>query len=208
MNFLYSAPLVRVVVAKPGQTETMHPANSTRGAAPWLETPRTFVSAMAGAATAVSIVTTDGPAGRFGITVSAVASVSAEPPMVLACIDRRSPAAAAIERNGSFCINMLNAGQSALANRFAGRPDDGAPYDFGSAHWRTAATGAPVLDGAVAAFDCVLESGHDAGTHRIVIGQVASAVSSPHPPLAYARRTYQALSALGDPSRPEERQVP
>lgn len=171
---------------------------ATRDAAP-IETPAAFVDAMAGAATAVSIVTTDGRAGRFGITVSAVASVSAEPPLVLACINRRSPAVGAIEGNGRFCINMLNAGQAGLANRFAGRPDEGAPYDFRRADWLVGTTGAPVLDGAVAAFDCVLESAHDAGTHRIVIGRVASAVSSAHPPLAYARRSYQALSALGNP---------
>jgi len=183
---------------------TMHSPTSAREATP-IETPAAFIDAMAAAATAVSIVTTDGEAGRFGITVSAVASVSAEPPLVLACINRRSPAATAIEANGRFCINMLNAGQAGLANRFAGRPDEGAPYDFGRAQWLAGTTGAPVLDGAAAAFDCVLESAHDAGTHRIVIGRVASAVASAHPPLAYSRRSYQALSALGTASRPKER---
>jgi flavin reductase len=183
---------------------SMHSPSAIREAVV-IETAVAFVDAMAAAATAVSIVTTDGAVGRFGITVSAVASVSVEPPLVLACINRRSPAAAAIEANGRFCINMLNAGQASLANRFAGRPDDGAPYDFGCADWLAGATGSPVLDGAVAAFDCMLESAHDAGTHRIVIGRVASAVASALPPLAYSRRSYQALSALGTPSRPQER---
>ena len=192
-----------VVSVNLGHAMTMQSPKSSSETAP-IESAAAFVSAMAGAATAVSIVTTDGLAGRFGVTVSAIASVSAEPPLVLACINRRSPAAVAIEENGRFCINMLNAGQAALANCFAGRPDDGAPYDFGCADWRTGATGAPVLDGAVAAFDCVLERADDAGTHRIIIGRVAGAVASAHPPLAYARRCYQALAPLA--SRLQERQ--
>lgn len=186
---------------------TVHSPTSVREAVV-IETPAAFIDAMAAAATAVSIVTTDGEAGRFGITVSAVASVSAEPPLVLACINRRSPAAGAIAGNGRFCINMLNDRQAGLANCFAGRPDDSESYDFGCAEWFAGATGAPVLDGAVAAFDCLLESAHDAGTHRIVIGRVASAVASAHPPLAYSRRCYQALSALGTPSCPQERHQP
>jgi len=155
-----------------------------------------FVAAMAGAATPVSIVTTDGPGGRYGITVSAVTSVSAEPPMVLACINRRSPSVAAINRNGVFCVNMLNAGQSAVANCFAGRPSDGEPYDFACADWHEIATGAPVLYGAAAVFDCSLKTLHDAGSHRIVIGRVVSARSSNNWPLAYSRRSYQALQPL------------
>ena len=59
-----------------------------------------FVAAMGLAATGVSVVTTDGPAGRFGLTVSAVSSVSAEPPLVLVCINRKSPAMAAVEAPG------------------------------------------------------------------------------------------------------------
>ena len=52
-----------------------------------------FVEAMSRSASSVWLVTTDGPAGRHGLTVSAVSSVSAEPPMLLACINRHSPVA-------------------------------------------------------------------------------------------------------------------
>ena len=67
-----------------------------------------FTAAMGLAATGVSVVTTDGPAGRFGLTVSAVSSVSAEPPLVLCCINRKSPAMAAVEANGVFAVNLLS----------------------------------------------------------------------------------------------------
>ena len=156
----------------------------------------TFVEAMANAATAVSIVTTDGAAGRFGMTVSAIASVSAEPPMVLACINRRSPAVDAIEANGVFCVNMLSSGQSALAQCFAGRPETGDPYDFEIADWQSTATGAPGLIGAAASFDCLLDTSYDAGTHRIVIGRVQSAAACDASPLAYAQRAFQTLRPL------------
>lgn len=160
------------------------------------ENPSAFIEAMATAATPVSIVTTDGPAGCFGITVSAVVSVSAEPPIVLVCINRRSPAVAAIGGNGVFCVNMLGADQSRLANCFAGRPDDGEAFDFGLGDWHKAASGAPVLRRATASFDCALERAWDAGTHRIVTGRVLRAHASERQPLAYSRRAYRTLQPL------------
>ncbi|MGI9350961.1 MAG: flavin reductase family protein [Rhizobiaceae bacterium] len=155
-----------------------------------------FINAMASAVTAVSIVTTDGPGGRFGITVSAISSVSAEPPMLLACIKEDSPAIAAIEANKNFCVNVLSSEQSDLSNRFAGRPHNGLPYDFDEANWRTEATSAPVLEGAAANFDCVLMDCHSVGTHRIIFGLVQIADHTSKLPLAYAQREYQLLKPL------------
>lgn len=167
------------------------------------EDPSTFIEAMAAIATPVSIITTNGPAGRFGLTVSAVASVSAEPPMILACINRQSPAVAAIDINGVLCVNMLGADQRALANCFAGRPDEGLPFDFSRAIWQEAITGAPVLSTAIASFDCVLANAHDAGTHRVITGRVQQARSSSmQPPLAYSNRTYRTLLPLQKTSEP------
>lgn len=160
------------------------------------EAPDRFIAAMAGAATQVSVVTTDGRAGRFGVTVSAFSSVSAEPPMVLVCINRRSPAIAAIEANNAFCVNLLGDDQAHIANCFAGRPGAIAPYDFTCADWDQATTGAPVLSGAIANFDCTVETAYDAGTHRIFIGRVAQAFSRDAAPLAFSKRAYQALRPL------------
>ena len=160
------------------------------------EAPERFIAAMAGAATQVSVVTTDGPAGQFGVTVSAFSSVSAEPPLVLVCINRNSPAIAAIKANGSFCVNLLGDDQTEIANCFAGRPGNVAPYDFGCADWDVAQTGAPVLAQALANFDCTVETAYDAGTHRIFIGRVQQAFSRDTAPLAFSRRAYQALRPL------------
>jgi flavin reductase (DIM6/NTAB) family NADH-FMN oxidoreductase RutF len=149
-----------------------------------------FVGAMRNAATGVNIVTTDGAAGRFGVTVSAFSSVSAEPPLVLVCINRKSPLAAAICANGCFGVNVLSSDQRDLAASFAGYPSSGVPYDFGTTRWEESVSGAPVLAGAVAGFDCVLATSHNAGSHRIFIGRVVGATSQSARPLLYTNREY------------------
>lgn len=150
-----------------------------------------FVAAMRADVTAVNLVTTDGPAGRFGLTVSAVSSVSAEPPLILACLNRRSPAVAAISRNGVFCVNALNAAQAPIADCFAGHPRDAAlPFDFACGSWLPGRSGAPELAGAVASLDCTVFAQHSAGSHEIFIGRVLSVISRTLPPLLYWDRQY------------------
>jgi flavin reductase (DIM6/NTAB) family NADH-FMN oxidoreductase RutF len=156
------------------------------------EARRSFLEAMADAATGVTLVTTDGPAGRFGVTVSAFASVSADPPMLLACINRKSPAAAAITANGGFCVNVLTAAQSLLADVFAGRSERFPPYDFDCADWQCAEGGWRLTD-SVASFACALDREIAAGSHQVLIGRVlATHRSAPADAssLVYSRRTY------------------
>ena len=113
----------------------------------------TFLAAMRMAVTGVSVVTTDGAAGRFGITVSSVSSVSAEPPLVLTCINRKSPATEAIDANLQFCVNMLACSQREYAATFSGRPESGLPFAFDEEKWSTGRTGLPILEGALAVFE-------------------------------------------------------
>jgi flavin reductase (DIM6/NTAB) family NADH-FMN oxidoreductase RutF len=152
--------------------------------------PADFVAAMRANVTAVNLVTTDGPGGRFGLTVSAVSSVSAEPPLILACLNRRSPAVEAMARNGVFCVNALNADQAHIADCFAGRPRDGQPFDFACGSWLPGRSGAPELAGAVASLDCMVFAQHSAGSHEIFIGRVLSVISRALPPLLYWDRQY------------------
>lgn len=149
-----------------------------------------FIRTMRGAATGVNVVTTDGPAGRFGLTVSAFSSVSAEPPMVLVCINHRSPACAAVRRNRRFCVNVLSESQKTIADTFAGRPTSGKAYEFDAAAWRSSVTGAPILNAGTASFDCTLENSIDAGTHCIFIGAVKAVESTSRSPLIYTVGAY------------------
>jgi flavin reductase len=155
------------------------------------ELKEAFLGAMARVVSSVTIVTTDGPAGRFGVTVSAMSSVSADPPMLLVCINKRSPASKGVTANRRFGVNVLAADQVEVARIFAGRPRAGTPFDFTATEWVEQVTGSPILKHAVAAFDCRLHHTHDEGTHRIFIGEVLEAVASPGDPLLYGRRTFK-----------------
>jgi flavin reductase (DIM6/NTAB) family NADH-FMN oxidoreductase RutF len=149
-----------------------------------------FVRAMGRAVSGVTVVATDGPAGRFAVTVSAMSSVSADPPLILACIRRHSPANRAIAENGVFCVSVLAAAQAHVSDTFAGRPRQGEPFDFAVGDWRAAATGAPALADAAAIFDCALWSAHEAGSHTVFIGRVLAAGASEAAPLLYTGRRY------------------
>lgn len=149
-----------------------------------------FVRAMSRTVSGVNVVTTDGPAGRFGVTVSAFSPVSADPPMVLVCINRRSPVASALRCNGEFCVNVLAAPHERIADTFAGRPREGAPYEFAGAAWTVDAGRAPRLVDACATLDCVLQDARELGSHTVFTGRVTAAAAGSRAPLLYCDRTY------------------
>ena len=149
-----------------------------------------FINAMSVAATGVNLITTDGRAGRFGVTVSAMCSVSADPPMLLACINRRSPVCSAILSNQVYCVNVLSTRQRNLADSFAGRAGQTKPYDFSSGQWERSVSAVPRLTDATSTFDCVLEHAYDAGSHTIFVGRVTAATEGNDSPLLYTDRNY------------------
>jgi len=149
-----------------------------------------FRNAMSLAVTGVNVVTTDGPLGRFGLTVSAVSSVSTEPPMVLVCVSQKSFASNAIRGNGRFAINVLSTSQQSVAETFSGSDEHGAAYQFNSDDWTTKVTESPLLKGAIATFDCVIETAVRAATHTVFIGRVMATTKCPDTPLLYSGRRY------------------
>lgn len=150
-----------------------------------------FREAMAEVASAAHIVTTVGPAGRAGLTATAVASVSDAPPTVLVCIDGASRTLAAIEESGIFCINTLAAADHELANVFSGRSGLIGEARFAEGEWGELSTGAPVLASALASFDCRVAAVHRVATHRVVIGQVvALGGGGSGPGLVYRHRRF------------------
>jgi flavin reductase (DIM6/NTAB) family NADH-FMN oxidoreductase RutF len=166
-----------------------------------------FIEGMSRAASGVTVVTTAGESGRFGQTVSAMCSVSADPPLLLACINRKSATGEAILRHRVFAVNVLRADQQRVSQVFAGRPESGQAYDFGCAAWDEAVTGSPLLVGAVARFDCELDATHEAATHRIFVGRVVASSSAQGTPLVYAHRGYGEL-LLFPLHRADRRHVP
>jgi flavin reductase (DIM6/NTAB) family NADH-FMN oxidoreductase RutF len=154
------------------------------------ELRKRFVGGMSQAASTVNVVTTDGPAGRFGLTVSAMTSVSADAgPTLLVCINHLSSAASALLENGVFCVNVLRDDQAYISDAFAGRY--GAADKFACAQWTTQRTGAPRVVDPLVAFDCRIISSERIGTHYVVYGAVQDVFSAEAgAPLIYANRAY------------------
>ena len=160
----------------------------------------TFIDAMSRVVTGVTIVTTDGPAGRFGQTVSAICSVSADPPMVLCCINGKSPICDAIRENGRYAVNVLAAGQSTISEVFAGRSAEHGRFDFEVGDWSNDEYGLPWLDEAVASFSCDLDNAYPAGSHLIFVGKVLEVGHADRTPLLYMTRSYGQPVLIGSGS--------
>lgn len=160
-----------------------------------------FLEGMSRAATFVAVATTDGEAGRFGVTISSLTSVSADGdhPSLLACVHHLSPAATAILKNRSFCANLLGQGQQAVSDLFAGRAKLDAPSRFDSVDWAVGPGGQPILAGATASFECKLATALLWETHYIIVGQVTSALLSDDPAaLLYGQRAYRKAVHLSE----------
>jgi flavin reductase len=153
-----------------------------------------FREGMARLGAAVNIVTTSGPAGRYGLTASAVCSVTDTPPTLLVCMKRSSRLRDFFHENGVLCVNALTADQQPLSAMFAGQTERTMEERFEASEWKTLTTGAPVLLGAIASFDTRIARIVEVGTHTIffceVMGvQVGKASSS----LVYFERSYHGI---------------
>jgi flavin reductase (DIM6/NTAB) family NADH-FMN oxidoreductase RutF len=146
----------------------------------------------------VTIVTIRAGEKTHGLTVSAFASVSAEPPLIAVIIENRHKAYPLLEEPGAvFAVNILGEAQSELSNRFAWTKDEDR---FQAGDWGSAETGAPILLDALAWIDCQIYSRAPAGSHTVYIGAVqASGVpGEDSPPLIYWNRGYRKLRLHGE----------
>ncbi|WP_458093497.1 flavin reductase [Roseomonas sp. WA12] len=157
-----------------------------------------FRDAMARLGAAVTIVTTDGPAGRVGITASAVCSVTDTPPTLLVCMNRTSSLNPVVQANRVLCVNVLPGDAQDLASLFAGLTGADQMVRFNEGSWTTLATGAPVLEQAVAALDCVVEEVVEKGTHSVVFARVqAIRLGTERPALIWFSRNYHPVGMPG-----------
>jgi len=150
-----------------------------------------FRDAMARLGAAVTIVTTDGPSGRIGITASAVCSVTDTPPTLIVCMNRNSSLTPLVQGNGVLCVNVLPGDAQDLSNRFAGFDGNDRSDRFAGGRWTTLDTGCPVLEEAVAAFDCAVDEVAEKGTHIVVFARVrAIRLGTAGPALIWFSRNY------------------
>jgi len=136
-----------------------------------------YREAMAGLGAAVNVVTSEGRAGLAGCTVSAVCSVTDEPPTLLVCINRASKNNAVIRENGNLCVNVLAGDQRHIAMQFASKSVS-MDARFATASWQRLATGAPALVDGVAALDCEIISMNEVGTHTVFYCEIQAIRSS------------------------------
>ncbi|MFC7401855.1 flavin reductase family protein [Citricoccus sp. GCM10030269] len=134
-------------------------------------------------ATGVTVISTRLGERSFGTTASSVASLSVDPPMMLACLNRGSATHGAVSQTGRFAVNVLSTDQAGLARAFAQKGDD----KFQGVAHALGAQGMPLLDGALAALECEVTEVATGGTHTVFMGRVLSAEARPGRPLAYFR---------------------
>jgi flavin reductase (DIM6/NTAB) family NADH-FMN oxidoreductase RutF len=132
-------------------------------------TSQDFRAALGMFATGVTIVTAVDAGGvPIGLTANSFNSVSLAPPLVLWSLSQRAGTMPSFRRGSHYAINILAADQHALAERFASKTLDrfaGVPFHLG-------ASGAPILDGSAAVFECYNRSRYEEGDHIIFVGEV------------------------------------
>ena len=140
--------------------------------------------------TAVTVVSATGEQGPAGATANAVTSLSLDPPLILACLDRGSRTLGVIRESGRFGVSVLAAGQEELAHGFASK----APH---TDKWREVDhaehDGVPVLAGSIAWAVCSLRDIHGGGDHEIAVGEVLALGGDGGDPLIFFAGAYRPL---------------
>ena len=146
---------------------------------------------------AVNIITSVHNGRRYGMTATAVCSVSADPPTVLACINKLAATHSVVAKGKVFCVNVLRAEDWELSGTFSGAQSG--EGRFKSRDWTRLSTGAPVLIDALVSFDCRVVKKVMHGTHGIFFGQVEQVlVGKPGKPLLYSEGQYAKLASRGE----------
>jgi flavin reductase (DIM6/NTAB) family NADH-FMN oxidoreductase RutF len=137
----------------------------------------------------VAVIGTRGEDGKpRGFTATAVSSLSLHPPLLLVCVARSARTHDCIRDAAIFAVNMLASDQQRIAKRFAAR--EGEVRKFHGVKYRTAHTGAPILEGVLAWADCEVRGSHEEGDHTIFIGEILAGDARDGVPLTYFRGNY------------------
>ncbi|WP_017349087.1 4-hydroxyphenylacetate 3-monooxygenase, reductase component [Pantoea sp. A4] len=152
-----------------------------------------FRDAMASLPASVNIVTTQGRAGRCGITATAVCSVTDTPPTLLVCINNRSAMVPVFEENGRMCVNVLNHQQEEMARHFAGMTELTMEQRFTLDGWREGTLQQPILQQALASLEGEIQQIQTIGTHRVYLLEVKQiTLASEGQGLIYFKREFHA----------------
>jgi flavin reductase (DIM6/NTAB) family NADH-FMN oxidoreductase RutF len=152
--------------------------------------PARFRAAMGMLPTGVTVVTAGGPDGPAGATANAVGSLSIEPMLMLACLDRGSRTLLAVQAANRFGISVLHAGQEPIARAFATKAP--VPDKWRGIAW-SERDGIPAIEGALVFVACELRDMIAGGDHVIVTGEVTALETSEGTPLVFHNGEYRPL---------------
>jgi flavin reductase (DIM6/NTAB) family NADH-FMN oxidoreductase RutF len=153
-----------------------------------------FRAAMRQLASGVCLVTHNNDGERAGMTATAVASLSLDPPTLIVCVNRAASTYAGLRPGAVFGVSVLGADHREFAERFAGRTGEDGAERFREGRWRMSPNGAPLLLDALASFACEVDDIVERNTHAIVIGRVKHvAAASGGGALVYWRGGYDQL---------------
>ena len=152
--------------------------------------PEAFRSIMRRLAGAVCVVSTSGLTGKHGLAATAVCSVCADPPTLLAIVNRASRTHPHIRKNGTFSVNILSEKQSGLARLMSSKSDN----QFAEVPHKVSDEGAIFIDDTLGHFHCRLLAEHDVGTHTIFVGNILSGNLGEGAPLVYFDADFCTLS--------------
>ena len=155
--------------------------------------PARFRAAMAMLPTGVTVVSATGPEGPAGATANAVCSLSIEPMLMLACLDRGSRTLLAVQAANQFGISVLHAGQEEIARSFATKAPVGEKWR--GVEW-SERDGIPAIDDSLAWVACELRDVVAAGDHVIVTGEVRDLATGEGEPLVFHGGAYRPLGGL------------
>ncbi|MEV0135527.1 flavin reductase family protein [Dactylosporangium sp. NPDC050688] len=152
-------------------------------------------------ASGVAVLTTSEAGQAYGTTVSALCSLSADPPMLLACLHADSATGRAVARTGVLAVNLLAADQADLAHRFARKGGD----KFAGMRLSIGDLGLPVLCGALATLQCRVVGETEGGTHRVYLAEVVTVQARPGRPLVYYRGRFGDFHQFDRPAQPDDK---
>ena len=152
--------------------------------------PARFRAAMGMLPTGVTVVAAAGPGGPAGATANAVGSLSIEPMLMLACLDRGSRTLLAVQAANRFGISVLHAGQESIARAFATKAPVADKWE--GIAW-SERDGIPAIDGALVFVACDLRDVIAGGDHVIVTGEVTALKTAEGDPLVFHEGEYRDL---------------
>ena len=158
--------------------------------------PNEFKAAAGSFGTGVTVVTSNRDGQVYGMTVSAFASLSINPMQIIVSLRGGALLNDMINDSKGFAVSILRQDQQGVAAYFASSGREPCDGEFPGLPCSTAISGAPIINGSLAHFDCTLATTYGGGDHVIFVGNVVEAVAEDGEPLMYYKGSYHGLHAL------------